>query len=52
MRTFAKPRHVNGFGVSDGLVCVGRIGSSVLAVALSALKRGMYMPNATWRRRG
>ena len=39
--------------VDDGEGCDGHGGFSlVLAAALSVLKRGMYMPNATWRRGG
>ena len=40
-------------GGNGGLVVVF-MGASSLGVGLctSALKRGMYMPNATWRRRG
>src|SRR5579875_3968042 len=39
----------DGIGVGDGVHGVCSLG---LAFALTALKRGMYMPNATWRRRG
>jgi hypothetical protein len=44
---------VGFLAVDGGGGCGGHGGFSlVLAAALSALKRGMYMPNATWRRRG
>jgi hypothetical protein len=39
---------VGGVGVSAHM----GISLSAFAFALSASKRGMYMPNATWRRRG
>ena len=56
IRTLAKRRHVKGFGVSGGLVCVSRIVPPLwllhLASAFELAAAGTYMPNASWRRAG